>query len=603
MQKPPTLLLLHGVGDGDVDNTWRAQLNTSLARAGYPSLESVQVIAPSYPNTLIGVDGKHDIPPVSVPAPTRDAARLNRREFERRTSAIEHRLQHTNPGNGYVGANAVVGTGVKFLKQAQNYLNDSNIRAAVLKRVLDAVPTSGSIVIVAHSLGSVIAADVLRRLPADVTVAGLVTLGSPLAHSEFNVDDLRTILKDPPANLGWWVTFWNAADLVVGYRGLSSVFTWMLDSSYLSGAFPAAHYAENYLSQARVAETIGFSLFGSQSRELVPAATTEDLPLDAEETSLLMSLRFAHHISMRMKGDRDNRFAGALRSTQASAIDAIKSRHVSENRPLPLDIAMLAVDLSDPDSVPPMPAAQAHRTRFDAAVLFTVLVTENPIRPFEISVPKSVLHDSLRVLAREMQLPSKFADDAIAAVKSAREVVAGGRGAALIKWGAVGLGAVALVVATGGLALAAGAGLAGAAALTSALAAFGPGGMIGGLITAGALATAGGGGITFGLASSNTSAETLEHFFARQLAKELLTKSQGIDTDGVLWDNLVQTEIQVRRQQEQLDEFSDSGSPFLKQLAEKLEIIKRTIDFLQKNGHAPTESFSMDLVSLEVSSH
>ncbi|MHA3723901.1 hypothetical protein ACXR2T_08490 [Leucobacter sp. HY1910] len=594
MPDTPTLVFLHGVGDGDLDNTWRTRLDASLEHAGYPSLEEVRVITPKYPYTLKGIDDEHELPPVTVSTPSRDAARLNRREFERRTSAIEHRIQHMNAGNGYVGAETVVGGGLKVLNQAQNYLKNDNVRAAVLNLVLAEVPASGNIIIVGHSLGSVIAADLLRRLPDSVTVTALITLGSPLAHNEFDVDNLRALLKEPPVNLGWWVNYWNTADFVVGYRGLSSVFTWMLDSSYTSGLFPASHFAQNYLSQARVAETIGFALFGSRSTELVKSVTTTDLALQPEEISLLMSLRFAHLISMRMKGDRENRFAGALRSTQAAAIDALKSRYSETKRPLPSAIAALTVDLADPDSVPPMPAAHSHLTRFNAAVLFTVLATENPIRPFEIAVPKSVLHDSLRVLAREMQLPSKFADDAVSNLKLARETIAGGRAAAIIKWSAVSLGAVALVAATGGLVLAAGTGLAGAAAITSALATFGPGGMIGGLLTAGTLATAGGGGIAFGLASPSTSTETFEQFFASQLAKELLLKDQDIETDGVLWDNLVQTEMQVRRQYEQLDEFSDSGSPFLKQLNEKLSVIKRTITLLEEHELSPVTDPDLD---------
>src|SRR5688500_2065709 len=113
----------------------------------------------------------------------------------------------------------------------------------------------------------------------------------------------------------------------------------------------------------------------------------------------------------------------------------------------------------------------------------------------------------MKDLTAEMGLGSQYGADVFAAANSSQEALRGGFGVNWIQWGALGAGAAAIVVATGGLALAAGAGLAGAAAITSALASFGPGGMIGGPITAGALVTAGGGGIAFSPASPGTTAE------------------------------------------------------------------------------------------------
>lgn len=94
----------------------------------------------------------------------------------------------------------------------------------MLNLILARVPSNGDIVLVGHSLGSVIAADLLRRLPAEVRVTGFITIGSPLAHGSVNVDKLRDVLQEPPANLGWWVNFWNFGDPVSSHRGLSSVF-------------------------------------------------------------------------------------------------------------------------------------------------------------------------------------------------------------------------------------------------------------------------------------------------------------------------------------------------------------------------------------------
>src|SRR5690606_37970893 len=131
------------------------------------------------------------------------------------------------------------------------------IRAQVLNRIIRQLPQSGRLVIVGHSLGSVIAADIVRRLPADLRVAGMVTIGSPLAHPDFDVDRLRGILKEPPTNLDWWVNFWNPADPVTTHRGVSSIFPWMIDRRIQTIVGPHVHDADTYLGNQDVAKAIG----------------------------------------------------------------------------------------------------------------------------------------------------------------------------------------------------------------------------------------------------------------------------------------------------------------------------------------------------------
>jgi hypothetical protein len=36
----PTLLFLHGVGDGDKDDNWKGTLSASLEKLGYPALNT-----------------------------------------------------------------------------------------------------------------------------------------------------------------------------------------------------------------------------------------------------------------------------------------------------------------------------------------------------------------------------------------------------------------------------------------------------------------------------------------------------------------------------------------------------------------------------------
>lgn len=588
--KAPTLLFVHGVGKGDPEDQWRDQLDVTLQRLGYPALDDSAVIAPKFAHALKGFDGKTTVPSVTIAQPSRDAARKNRREFERRIGALEFRLGRHHPGNGSFGGQVVIDAALTLpnFAQARNYLSNEQIRANVLRRILEALPDSGRIVIVAHSLGSVIAADLLRRLPTGLEVAGMVTIGSPLASARFDVDKLRDLLKEPPTNLSWWVNFWNRLDPVSASRGVSSVFPWLIDFRIESTPNTHVHDAVQYLADDAVGAAIGYGMFGSLSKEVERASTAVDVPLDIAERYAVVALRYASLIRMRLVGDVGDRYSGALRQVQATAIDNIIQRNEQMRRPTPSAVARLAFDLADPAAAVPASLPAGHIAKDDAVVLFTVLAAENILRPFEISVPKDKQQGAMKDLAAEMGLGSPFGAGVFEAAKRAHEVLSGSRAAAnWIKWGAIGAGAAALVAATGGLALAAAPGVVGAAVVTTALASFGPGGMIGGLVTAGTLVSAGGGGIAFGLASSGASAETVETVVERQLAAVILRQLQDLEQDPAVWHNLVEIESEVRREHERFDEFSDDNAPGVKELKRKIIAVERALTYMREKGLEP----------------
>lgn len=589
LSNEPILLFLHGVGNGDPDNLWMNQLDETLVSLGYPGLDPRRVIVPKYAHALRGTDDKEQAPPVTIKTSPRELAKKNRRDFERRMSAIEFRLGRRNHGRGWLGGEAIIDFAavLPFFAQVQNYMNKPHVRAQVLKRILSFVPESGKIVIVGHSLGSVIAADLLRRLPIAVEVVGMVTIGSPLAHGKFNVDKLQESLKEPPTNLAWWVNIWNVLDPVAGHRGLSSLFPWMVDFRIQTTLNHHVHDAVEYFKDSTVAEAVGYAMFGSKSREIIRAENGIDVPLDATECIALLGLRYAYLIKMRLEGDIQDRYAGALRHVQASLIDDISRWKAEEGKPMAYEVARLAFDLSDPEAMVPEPRPSNHISKEAAVLMLTVLASENVIRPFEITVHRDKRQAALEDLSAEMGLGSQFGTQVFESTKRAQEVLGAGIGINWKKWGALGAGAAALVVATGGLALAAGAGLAGAAAITSALATFGPGGMIGGLLTAGTLVGAGGGGVAYGLASPGTSAETFEAVIERRLAASILRQQQNLDPDLEVWKTLTATEVEVRRAHERLDEFSDESSQGLKELKRKIESVERALNYLRDNGLEP----------------
>ncbi|MFL4476759.1 hypothetical protein ACIPUB_00600 [Paeniglutamicibacter sp. ORCA_105] len=589
MSNEATLLFLHGVGDGDPEDTWMNRLTKSLIPLGYPGLEIERVIAPKYSHALKDWDEKEALPGLTIKPLSRESAQKNRRAFEHRMGAVEFSLGRQDRGNGFLGAEAAanVAVGLPFFRQAHNYMNNPQVRAQVLNRILKKIPESGRLVIVGHSLGSVIAADLVRRLPIGVDVAGMVTIGSPLASGSFDFGKLRETLKEPPTNLAWWVNFWNEADPVAARRGVSSAIPWMVDFRVeTKKVLRQAHAAEEYLANDAVAKAIGVAMFGSRSKEVARIEKGLEIPLDAVEQFALLALRYAHLIKIQLKGDIQDRYAGALRRVQATNIEDIRRRNSRENRAMPSAVARLAFDFSDPRSIVPEPRPSNHMAKDLAVVLLTVLAAENVIRPFEIAVSRDKLQAAMEDLTAEMGLGSRYGTDVFVAAKLAQEALSG-RGVNWVKLGAMGAGTAALIVATGGLVLAAGAGLVGAAVITSALASFGPGGMIGGLLTAGALVGAGGGGIAFGLASPGTTAETLEAVVTRQLSAAILRKEQHLEQDDTLWRTLVETEIEVRREYERLDEFSDDSALALKELKRKIDAIERALKYLSDNDLEP----------------
>lgn len=589
MSQEPFLLFLHGVGDGNRDGAWLTGLSAALSRLGYPDVDAERVIAPRYAHALKDSDESLPLPRTTVKQPARDKVRQNRRDFERRAAALEFRLGRHNQGNGWGGAEFVVNGSASLpgFVQVRKYLGNADVRAQVLHLILQKLPAAGQIVIIGHSLGSVIAADLLQRLPTGLEVVGMLTIGSPLATGRFDVGKLRESMQEPPTNLAWWVNFWNVLDPVAAHRGLSSVYNWMLDFRIGTGFNHHVHDAESYLSHDAVAEAVGFALFGSTTTEIVSVDRGVDIQLDASELTALVALRYAYLLKSRLKGEQAARFAGALRQVQATAVNEIRERNRDAGRPLPSEVARLVFDPSDPDALVPEPLPTRHLTKEDAVTLLTVLASENVIRPFELNVDRDKWLGAMQELTAEMGLGSQYGTHVFEAAKRAQDVLSGANIVNWKKWGALGAGAVALVLATGGLALAAAPGVVGAAVITSALAGFGPGGMIGGLLTAGTLVGAGGGGIAFSLASPDTTAETVEAVIQRRLAAAILRDRQNLEPDYTLWRILSANEIAFRREYERLDEFSDDSAQGLKELKKKLETIERAMKYLSENGLEP----------------
>ena len=587
MTDTPTLVFLHGVHTDEYEERWVEALSRSLTGIGYPDLSEVTVIAPRYGHALKGDDGDVPLPPVSVKPMKGDDRRGHRRDFDHRIAAMEYRLARHDRGNGAIWADVAVSLATPVVPQARNYLRNTNVRAQVLTRILSELPDTGRIVIVAHSLGTVIAADILCRLPVGVEVVGLVTLGSPLAEGNYDVDDLRKKLADPPANLGWWVNFWSAFDPVVALRGVSSVVPWLLDLKVPTAVLPLrAHGALNYLAAPHVAEAVGYGLFGSRSKEMALVESAAGVALDGTQIAALRALRYAHLIKDLLTGDEAARFSGALRYKQALVVEDLVTLAKDTGRPVPYQVCQLRFDYGDPSAQTPVPGPADHTSKEEAAAQLVSLAVQNLLSPFEIDIPADVQKEAMSGLAAEMGLGTRFGSDVFDSMASAEKAISG-RGTNWMKWGAMGAGLVAITVATAGLAAAPAAGLSGAAVVTSALAGFGPGGMIGGLLTAGTLVSAGSGSVAIGVVSPTTTARQVESLVKIRLAVAILQGTHNLQSDDSIWLELVDIERQLIRKAEWLEEFSDPKSASVQAIRQKLDAVRAALKYMSDNGLAP----------------
>jgi hypothetical protein len=128
-----------------------------------------------------------------------------------------------------------------------------------LRQALDAV--AGPAVVITHSLGTVIAYDVLREQRfANRTVPLLVTLGSPLGYTE--IQDVVTKPLQLPAPVRLWANFADPLDIIALDSTLADEFqgTPRIIDARVDNPAPNNHAACGYLGASRVRSTVTAAL-------------------------------------------------------------------------------------------------------------------------------------------------------------------------------------------------------------------------------------------------------------------------------------------------------------------------------------------------------
>lgn len=579
------IVFLHGIGDGDPKMGWLDGLNRGLSQAGRPPVNSERVIAPRYRSLLntAGISAK--IPPVTY-KPKDDSS--GRRGFERRQAKVQRKLG-LEAGVRAFGFDRVPEPPLSVLQQAainsvpwfdlpqvKRYMQNEGTRGAILQRILDSLPSTGDIILVGHSLGSVVAIDLLDNLHEGLHVRRFVTIGSPASSRPLHENSDRLLKKFPYDRVDDWTNFFDKRDVVTGGRGLASTFPGAQDFSIDIGG---DHAASTYLGHTSVAGLIADVLYPTKAVALRESGIA--VRLGDNEASILLSLHFGHAVQRQIKDkNAAARYADALGAQQDEVVAQIESADAASNIAVPPELYELAQG-----TLPRLP----HRWELHEAISeLVVLAMTNLVEPYEINVDRAP-RDALSEVAVELGFQRSTGTKIGNAIEDVQSYISRKGG---VPWGRVLTAAAGVaIIAAGpvGLIVAAPAGVFGAAALTGGLAALGPGGMVGGLAMLGGLAGTGaavatsaattGGGPAQPITDSNT--------LVLRVAVEHARKLLELPYDEALWYQITDLETQLSARINRLSVYSDPKSAALETLRAGQFTVTRLLAFMLEKGLGP----------------
>lgn len=285
------VVCVHGIGQQQADEQillakWRPALRNGLTRAGMTTQPADQDVAMAFYGDLFRSPGL----PLAVGDPFyrpadvdegletelllawwAEAARVDPRvvapdanTLVRTPTSVQAGLRALSRSRSFAGV--ALRALVFDLKQIRSYLTDADVRAKARARVTDLI-SADTQVVVAHSLGSVVAYEALHALHVSAAghrVRALVTLGSPLGIPNLIFDRL-----DPTPNNGrgaWpggdeliWTNVADVADVVALIKNLRPVFGRQV-RDYPADNGPHAHDVRAYLTDSTTGTAVAEAL-------------------------------------------------------------------------------------------------------------------------------------------------------------------------------------------------------------------------------------------------------------------------------------------------------------------------------------------------------
>ena len=226
----PHVVFLHGVGGPMRQERWLGPLNRELTTLGHETVALGDVIAPDFEGALRSKGDASEVSRVEFAwSKPKEAEYVRARdEYASRRARLDARLRPLLSEQGSLfshvpspGSVPEWGPLASMFTLAANYEKSSAVRNRVWRAVLESLPERGRFIIIGHSLGSVVAADLLKRLGPGREVSLLVTLGSPLGA----ISALRRnchLAEDFPFDaVASWVNVYDPRDVVTGGKGIA----------------------------------------------------------------------------------------------------------------------------------------------------------------------------------------------------------------------------------------------------------------------------------------------------------------------------------------------------------------------------------------------
>ncbi|MFF5010882.1 trypsin-like serine peptidase [Streptomyces phaeochromogenes] len=295
------VVFLHGRSQQGKDpevlrREWAAGLNQGLTRAGMTTIDPADVWFPYYGDRLADLLAMEEavrstpLPGAATASSAAEAAGRFAAEPSPDSDSYERLLLEAAaragmPEDAYgwegpvaeEGLDTVVGrfqralswltartdvdewTIATVFRDVSRYLSDAKVRDAVLDTVSQTMPDRGELVLVTHSLGTVVGVDLLSRLPEGLDRILLVTLGSPLGMDAVNS---RLLAGGPhwPSKVRQWMNAWCPTDAVAIGCPLDDPRWGSLAQSAVTNGKDRAHNIAEYLAHANVASHIGGAL-------------------------------------------------------------------------------------------------------------------------------------------------------------------------------------------------------------------------------------------------------------------------------------------------------------------------------------------------------
>ncbi|GAA4902639.1 V8-like Glu-specific endopeptidase [Actinomycetospora succinea] len=283
-ETPPHLVFLHGRSQQGRDPAvlradWAGGLARGLGGVGRAPVNPARVWFPYYGDLLAGLadasaterlvtaDGRGTVAEQVAPVGTSAratyaeliedaAARAGFRPTATAREGIGDLLAGLQPALSWLANRSRLDDVViaAVFRDVALYLDDDRVRGQVLDTVLATFPTSGPVTLVSHSLGTIVALDLLTRVPPQVDLRLLVTAGSPLGMDTVT----KRLLGDGPHRpaVGRWVNAWCPADAVAIGCPLAPTWGGGVEDVQTDNATDRAHAITEYLADLRVASAI-----------------------------------------------------------------------------------------------------------------------------------------------------------------------------------------------------------------------------------------------------------------------------------------------------------------------------------------------------------